>query len=76
MLLRDAADTLPKYKGSNPIQPVKEWTRAVALKITAFRWSQLEGYIAAVGALEGMAKRWADSHPEISTWEVLKDRIE
>ena len=48
----------------------------MAHKITALRWSQLEAYIAAVNALEGIAKRWADSHPEISTWQVLKDRIE
>ena len=62
--LRDAADTLPKYTGDNPIKPVKEWTRAVAHNITVFRLSQLEGYILPVGALKGIAKRWAYSYPD------------
>ena len=74
--LRDAADTLPKYQGDDPAKPVQEWTRAIGHKITAFRWSQLEGYIAATGALEGSARRWADSHPEINSWNELKERIE
>ena len=74
--LRDTADNFPKYQGDDPAKPVQEWMRAVGHKITAFRWSQLEGYIAATGALEGSARRWADSHPEINTWNILKERIE
>ena len=38
----------------------------------AFGWTQLEGFVAASAALEGPAKRWLESRPELSTWEDVK----
>ena len=47
----------------------------MANKITAYGWSQLEGYIAACGALEGPAKKWSETRSDINTWDVLRTSI-
>ena len=74
--LRDVEASLPKFKGDDPSWPVHEWTRAMENKIQAFRWSPLEGYLAAAGALEGAAKRWTDSRTDINAWDTFKVAIE
>ena len=74
--LRDAEASLPKFRGDDPAKPVAEWVRTMDNKIMAYGWSQLEGYVGASNALEGAAKKWAESCSEVNTWDALKVAIQ
>ena len=53
-------------------RPVQAWIKTTDSRMRVFGQTQLEGFVVASAALEGPAKRWLKSRPELSTQEDVK----
>lgn len=73
---RDTVDTIPKFKGDDPLYTVGNWIRAVEDSKNIYGWNELETFVAAKKALKGVAKTWFENQEKITSWEIMKNEIE
>lgn len=73
---KDAAETLEKFSGEDPGLPVQSWIEKVSQKAKIYSWTQLDTLLAAEKALKGSAAIWYSYQEGITSWDILKSRIE
>lgn len=69
------ADQLPKFSAEDRSQPIKAWLRRVEDDAFMHAWSPEQKLVAARRALTGAARKWLDSHSNLSTWEEMKSKM-